>query len=415
MAAYFITNFTSGKYYPVNNPINITVNSANSGNCNFRYVARIFINNTFVFSSKLFPDPTTGYGFFQIDRILQDWITNTIPKTPYTAFFNIAASTTIPTALQSVYVKIGEEYDSSVNCDGTVYSYLDQVTSNTFYAYNGAFGYEEFLSYNDSDYILSGASTTKKFLTNQPRTKEVTFNDSEYLDFLTNSTVNSTFQIVITRYDLSGVVDNITVPAGSPTLTGVKRYRIAVGPFDLNKILASNYITSSTSKYEIYISVSSIQVSETMTYKVKAPKPFETRLAWINQLGGIDHFTFYHRNNKSYDIVRKTFKKSLQSNYASNWTYQVGDRQDTTYNIAVNEKHSVSTYCGRLESAWLNELYFSLDVWTYNYDACETITTWKMLPVVVTNTAVKEEQRISKPIMYSIDYEMAFNKNVITG
>lgn len=414
--AYFVTNLTSGKYYPVNNPINFTVNSSNSGNCNFRYVARIFINNTYVFSSKLFPDPTTGYGFFQISRILQDWITNVVPKTPYTTYFNVASGTTVPIALQTVYVQIGEEYDSSVNCDGTVTSYLNQAQSNTIYCYNGALGYEENISYTYTDYLVSNAtSTTKKFLTNSPRTIDVTNNDSYYLDFLSDTPVNAAFDSYITINWKDTSTSQFAML--SPTLAQAKRYRVAVGPWDINKIYGSTILDwSLVNSYQIYLRYNTNQVSETFTFKMRAPKPYETRIAWINQMGGIDHFTFYHRNQKSYDITRKTFKKSLQSNYASSWTYQVGDRQDTTYGISAVEKHVVSSYCNRYDAAWLNEIYFSPDVWTYNYtDPCATHTTWKMLPIVVSDTSVKEEQKMTKPIMYTINYTTGYSKNLIKG
>ena len=153
------------------------------------------------------------------------------------------------------------------------------------------------------------------------------------------------------------------------------------------------------------------------TFKVKPPKPFETRIGWINQMGGIDHFTFYHRNRKTYTIDRKAFKKSLSSNYSNNWTYQVGDREDTIYDISANENHSVSSFCNRYDAEWLSELFLSPDVWTYNYnDPCATITTWSMWPIVVTtNSVTPETQRISKPYLVSLDYSMGYTKNLIKG
>lgn len=417
MAISILSQQTSGSFRPVADPINFTVSSNNSGNCNFKYICRIYVNGTNVFQHKFFPDPVTGYGFFEINKILEDWIANTIPKQPYTTYFNVASATTIPTSLVSVICQFGEEYDLSVNCDGTIYTYLDLATSNTFYAFNGAIDYENWPTWTHTDYLISTSiSTTKKFLTNQPRTKEVTNNDSEYLDFISNDTINSNWNIYWTINYKNGGVSQIPT-ASATTLSGVKRYRIAVGPFDFNKIYGSTVIDWATvDSYSVYLRYTTTQVSETMTYKVKQPKPFQTRLAWINQLGGIDHFTFYHRNKKSYDITRKTFKKSLYSNYANSLTYQVGDRQDTNYFISAQEKHTVATFCRREEAAWLNELYFSPDVWTYNYtDPCTAITTWKMLPINVTTTNVEEKQRTTKPIEYSLEYTTSYDKILLKG
>ena len=59
MAITIINQKTSNAFYPAGNPINVTVNSNNSGNCNFRYICDFYINGTKVFTDKLFPDPTT--------------------------------------------------------------------------------------------------------------------------------------------------------------------------------------------------------------------------------------------------------------------------------------------------------------------------------------------------------------------
>ena len=82
-------------------------------------------------------------------------------------------------------------------------------------------------------------------------------------------------------------------------------------------------------------------------------------------MGGIEHFTFYHRNKKTYDITKKNFTKTLQSNKSSNWTYAVGDRGDTTYKVSAKETHMVATFCSEQVSEWLYEMWLSPTVWTY--------------------------------------------------
>lgn len=416
MAVSFIANLSSAAYYPTSNPITFTVNSNNSGNCNFRYVNDIYINNVKVFTQKQFPDPTTGYGFFDISRIISDYIDDLIPKSPYTAYFNLASSGTAPTALLSVYCKLGEEYDTSVDCDGTIYSYLNLIESNTIYAFNGAIDYEDWPSFNYTNYLVStAASSTKKFLTNAPRTLDITDKDSFYLDFLSNETINSNWNIYLTINWKNGSTSQLPLTAAS--LSAYKRYRIAVGPFDINKIYGSTPLDSSlVNTYSVYLRYNTTQVSESFTFKMKAAKEFETRFAWVNQLGGIDHFTFYHRNTKTYNVTRKTYKKSLLRNYSNYWTYQVGDRETATYDVSATQTNKVSTFCYRSESEWLSELWFSTNAWIYDYvedTPCNTITTWKMWPIVITDNSKEVKQKITKPIEYTISYQMAFGKNLI--
>jgi hypothetical protein len=360
MAITIVSNFTAGKFYPSANPINTTVTSNNSGKCNFRYICDLYINNVKVFTDKIFPDPNTGYGFFQLSRVVQDYISTVQLSNSFNAF-NLAATSTVPTSSFSTYCKFGEEYDSSIACDGTVLQYTNLATSSTFYVYEAALDYEDFPSYVYTDYMMGTASATasKSFLTNSPREVEVTYNDSYYLDFLTLATINSSWRLQLA---INGVPFTSFV---ATTLSSTKRYRLAVGPYNLNKLSASPLINAEVSSYEVYLTYNGIRQSEVFTFKVRDPKTFTTRLGFVGLLGGIENFTFYHRNMKSFNIEKKTYEKTLGQNNAGAWSYAVGDRGTTTYKISATETHKVSTYCSRDVSEWLYEMWLSPDVWTY--------------------------------------------------
>jgi len=492
MAITIVSNFTSGKFYPSANPINTTVNSNNSGKCNFRYICDLYVNGTKVFTDKIFPDPNTGYGFFLLSRVLQDYIT-TVQLSNTFAAFNLAASATAPTAALSVYCRFGEEYDSSLNCDGTVLQYTNLATSNTFYVYEAALDYEDFPSYTYTDYLMGTASATasKSFLTNSPREVDVTYNDSYYLDFLTMATINSNWKLVVT------INGSLFTSFTAPTLTNVKRYRLAVGPYNLNKLSGTPIINQELSSYEVYLAYNNIRQSEIFRFNVKDPKTFTTRLGFVGLLGGIENFTFYHRNSKSFSIERKTYEKTLGRNISNAWSYTVGDRGTTTYKISAAEQHRVSTFCSREMSEWLYEMWLSPDVWTYRrpelqeiriYDEAGTYTgtpdsrilfwvndttglsvgdylmvipeyisgyvefigrfqiqsidgnivdvgatyasyypprqlcayiykdtTFDMLPVVIAENNIEVKQKLTRPIEYSLNYQMAYSKNTIRG
>jgi len=372
MAISIISNFTSGKYYPTSNPINVTIDSNNSGKCNFRYICDIYINNIKVFSDKLFPDPTTGYGFFQISRVLQDY-TKTYLPTNTSLIFNTAVDASAPTSLFQVACKFGEEYDNSTNCDGTVLQYQNLITSATFSAYQGVFDYEDFPSYTYTNYIVGTASanTTTKFLTNSPREVEITYNDTYYLDFLSNATPGTTnWSLAVNINYYGGSTSSLSIP--STNLSARKRFRLYVGPYDINKYYTIPVINQSVSSYSVYLKYGSNIISETFTFKVKDPKTFQTRIGFVGALGGIEHFTFFHRNNKRIEVERKTYEKTLQANSSGAWKYSVGDRGTTTYKVNATEKHLVSTYCDRTSSDWLYEMWLSPEVFTYKRPELKT-------------------------------------------
>ena len=391
MAITIVSNFTSGKFYPSANPINTTVNSNNSGKCNFRYICDLYINGTKVYTDKIFPDPNTGYGFFLLSRVLQDYIATTAVANTITAF-NLGAGSSAPSASLSVYCKFGEEYDLTTTCDGTVLQYTNLATSNTFYVYEGAFDYEDFPNYTYTDYVMGTASATasKSFLTNSPREVDVTYNDSYYLDFLSLQPLSTSHRMYIEFT----YVDNTTSTTylTSAALTNVRRYRLAVGPYNLNKIYGSPVIYQGVRSYKIWLSYGAIKQSEVFTFNVKDPKTFTTRFGFVGLLGGIESFTFYHRNLKSFNIDRKTYERTLGSNNSSVWKYNVGDRGTTTYKVSATEVHKVGSFCSREASDWLYEMWLSPDVWVYRRPELQEIRIYDelgiYLPYQASNTRI---------------------------
>jgi hypothetical protein len=297
MAVSIVSNFTSGKFYPVNNNITATVNSSNNGNCNFRYIADIYVNGTKVFTSKLFPDPSTGYGFFQLERVLQDYISESVPAITQTlgGFYSVS-SATAPNTMLSVYVKFGEEYDTSSTCDGTVVQYLNQTTSNTFYVFNGAIDYESFPSWDYTKYRMQYVSTgTTKFLTNAPREMDIQYDDSYYLDFYSaTAPLFGNTRIFITAYYKVGGTNTFEIPVGG--LNAYRLYRIACGPYDINNYFNAMYINQWVDKYTIKLTTSGyVQLSEEFTFNLKVPREYKTRIGFIGRLGAPEYFTFWQR------------------------------------------------------------------------------------------------------------------------
>ena len=490
-----VSNFTAGKFYPSANPINTTVTSNNSGKCNFRYICDLYVNGTKVFTDKIFPDPTTGHGFFLLSRVLQDYISTLQPTNTYSAF-NLAAASTAPTAALSVYCKFGEEYDVSLACDGTVLQYTNLATSSTFYVYEGAFDYENFPNYTYTDYVMGTASATasKSFLTNSPREVDVTYNDTYYLDFLSLQPITSNHRMYI---EVNYIGGQSTTYLPATTLSNVKRYRLSVGPITLNKIFGGGVISQEVKSYRIWLAYGAIRQSEIFTFNLRDPKTFTTRLGFVGLLGGIENFTFYQRNLKGFTVDRKNYEKTIGRNISNAWSYDVGDRGTTTYKISATEQHKVATYCSKDMSEWLYEMWLSPDVWTYRrpelqevriYDEAGTYTgtpdsrillwvndtsslkagdtimilpeyiedyveftglftivsvvgnivdvgatygsyfpprqicayiykdtTFDRLPITISDNTIEVKQKLTRPIEYSLSYQMAYTKTTLRG
>ena len=363
MAISIISNLTQNKFYPSANPINTTVSSNNSGKCNFRYICDVYINGIFVFRDKLFPDPNTGFGFFQISRVLSDFVETQLQKTSYSSVISAAATGVAPDSAFSFFFRFGEEYDATLLCDGAVTQFLNLATSNTAFLFQAAIDYEEWPSFNYVDYLVGTVSGGAEFLTHTQKEIEVCYNDPYSLDFISLAAVGPSHSVRLTRNFVSGSQSITTIAA---TNLGTKRrFRLAVGPIDLNRITQAATISPLIKNYTIELLYAGVQVSETFTFKVIDPKAFRTRIGFVGLLGGIEHFTFYHRLLTSFEVERKTFAKTLQSNYSSALTYQVGDRGDSVYGVSAQQINSVGSFCDKETSEWLYEMWLSPNVFTY--------------------------------------------------
>jgi hypothetical protein len=349
----------ANKFLPVANPINITINSNVSGKCNFRYVCDVWIDGVNSVRLKLFPDPTTGWGFFQLSDTINDYLNEYLP-TNNGAAITVATSTQFKSVCR-VQLRFGEEYDNSTGCDDTIIVYPNLLISNDFYVYLGAIDYQDWPSYNPNTYVIANYAVAGEalFLTNRPRgSAECSLNESYYLDWLSlNQPTAGTTRIHVQTSE----GDDWTFNA--PSLSSVKRFRASVGPHDINRALGTPAISRSTRWYDVWIETGTTRLTEKWRIGVKSPDKFRSRIGFVGLLGSTEYQTFFHRNRKSFDIDRKDYKKYLTSQKGNSWSYDVGDRQMTTYATSAKERHLVGTYVDSSSSEWLYEMWLSTNVW----------------------------------------------------
>jgi hypothetical protein len=368
MAITIQNQITAGALLPSNNDINITVNSDNNGYCSFRYICDLYVNDIKVFTWKLFPDPSTGWGFFQLANVIDDYLTHLTPQNNVANIYVGSTSTNLGAC--KVYCKFGEEYDTSSGCDGTVNQYYDLATSNVIWAYYGALQYEDYPRYLSAsgweDYkvnLTSGVTDETLFLTNIIRgSVDVSWPDSYYLDFLSLTAPNtSTNRLTIDIYYKGGTSSQINITPA--TMTPSIRWRVSVGPNDINRSQNSPVINSNVSHYDVYLTNSGTRLTEKFRFNVKAPNAFRTRVGFINTLGSIDYHTFFWRNREAIQIERSNYKKFLTTRSGSQQKYEVGDREASTWNTRAKAFNRVSTFVSEDQSKWMWELWTTTDAW----------------------------------------------------
>lgn len=360
MAITIIKNLTQNYFYPSANEILITANSNNTGKCNFRYICDIYINAVKVHTLKTFPDPTTGYGLFNLQRICEDYIETEINQSASTHVLTAGTNTSAPNAAFSLQVKFGEEYDNTLTCDGVLNQYLNLSNSNLAYVFEGGVDYEYFTQFSSTYSVVGTFSNPAKFLTNAPRELTLTYNDQFCLDFLSLQNINiADWKVDVKTYDSTNALIATYSYSTNKTHT-IRRYRLFVGPYDINRIANSTVINPVVKRYTVQLRYStSSLVSEVFTFNLKNPEAFQSRFCFTGQLGAPELYTFYHRRRTSYDIERNNFSKVLSS---SNTPYTLGDRGLQTYQVRGQERGVVGSYVREADAKWLTELPLSKDI-----------------------------------------------------
>lgn len=359
MAITIVSNIASGSFLPVANPINITVNSNNTGKCNFRYVCDVLIDGINVFRFKLFPDPNTGRAFFQLADVINDYLKQNLGLSAIASIYS--ASTAEAKTVARVRLQFGEEYDNSADCSQPVQLFPNLAQSNEFFVFYGALDYEEWPTFTQDEWVADiSAPKSAKFLTKVPRgSVEVSLADSYYLDFLSNSNINTNTRLII---NIPKQPFAITLNI-APAVTTGRRWRVACGPAQINKFSNDTIIDAFTTHYTVQITQSGTPITEEFEIKVSKPTERRKRIGFIGSLGSLEYVTFFHRDRTQFTIDRRNYKQYLTSRKGNNWTYNVGDRQGTTYAVSAKEDHVVSTFVSRKTSEYLYELWLSTDVW----------------------------------------------------
>jgi hypothetical protein len=250
--------------------------------------------------------------------------------------------------------------------------------------WNGVRNEIEWLDFDYTEYIINNTpSTTKKFLTDSPRTIRIDSDQSYHLYFIANERFGA-YQYNIKAYSgynatgsllADGIVDNNISVANS---WNEIYFRIPVGTHDIGNIdpaLYSDTLLGSTpstalngaASYTIHLEDNTnAQTSERLTFNVNqtCSKYNEVRVHWLNRLGGYDAFNFYMKSVHTTDIKKDKYDQQHHDWTGFAYIYDKQARGTTDYNVALNKKVTVNTdYLSEAESAWLEDLATSPSVY----------------------------------------------------
>jgi hypothetical protein len=309
-------------------------------------------------------------GFFDPSRFLQSYVEGNarIEGANHNGFY------TNNKTHKEYFLFIQEEDKNSQG----VYVGGDSIFTKLKSVWNGVRNEIEWLDFDYTNYIINTTSTTKKFLTDSPRTIRIDSSQSYQLSFIVNEKYGA-YQYVVKAYSgynatgsllANGLVAN-TTPS---TDWSSKYFRIPVGTYDIGNIDPTLYTDSTlgttpstaltgAASYTIHLEDNTnAQTSERFTFNVNqtCSKYNEVRVHFLNRLGGYDAFNFYLKSIHQTDIKKDKYDQQNHDWNGFRYDYSKKSRGTTDYNVSLNKKLTVNTdYLSEEESVWMEDLITS--------------------------------------------------------
>jgi hypothetical protein len=405
--------YNPDNWQPVFNPIVWVVESTNVTECEFRFLADVYIGGTFITRLKTFPN-ADGFGIFKVQDILASYLSEEVPD-----IANLW--TDLDSHWKSLQLKFGEEYDNSVGCDAGTTVYADLTLSSLQYGFLGGLSFQAFRHWVATDYQTG--SSTRLLNTNLPRTSKVLRDGVQYLTSAYLS--NNTARMQIKTYDSANSLIG-TYTTDNPYTSSNRLVSVAVGGYHLNSYTlvsgSQPIIDDSVVKYTVqFTTTGGAAQSETFTFLIddRCTKYEGAQLMFLNRLGGWDVAYFTGGEETKVNVQERKQYNRIAGSYTDasptgDWDYTASERGVATY--AVNARESATYYSNWVnedEANWLRELFTSPAVYrlnSYTYNSTE-YTFFE--PVNVTsNEYTKLVNRNKKMKQYVLNVELSQGETI---
>ena len=356
---------TPQQYDLAHNDLPFVVSGTNNTQSNYKYWCDVYFTGSTAYDYRLFTFPRPdGFGFFNLKTIIRDYVSGDLDINTVEGFYR----------LSSMYKAYNVYFGESYGATGTISSGI--VSSGTYYAYDGANEWAEFIGYSQNDRAIRTTGIAS-FLTNMVQntasgqfTSYNLIGDSErawvcmasketnaigFMQIVTYNSAGSTIGVytVANPYVALTSDDNrfLRFPCGTANMASIPNGSISVGVGSLP------IITSSVVYYEVStLNSSSGANSKNLMFKIQSncSKYDAYRLHYKNKWGGFDSFTFTQVNKESGDIERKSYKKQYGTiSSVGNWAYTKKERGITNYSTKSKRRL-------RLTSDWITEAQYEL-------------------------------------------------------
>ena len=306
------------------NPIIWVFSSNQTGQVNFSYYVEVYVDGVLNSSHQVFPESGI-YGKFDASQIAESELTAPTIPTVETGEDGGSAS---------ISIKVYERY-------GTTPTLQASSTSSSEVVIKGKLFMNTWINTDLDNYFVDEATLNKKFLSDAT---EYNLRDGELLNFyFCGEDADNDYSIALSYRD----VDNSALHSEVIAATGYNGLSCFALSYD---ILNSYYSMNDVYYIRMYIRINTNNY-RTNNYIINIDKCFRpdtTRLHFLNQLGGVDAFTFDAVSKQSMSTQTNSFLTTQGGFDGAAYTYSTTNSQTGNYQVTSNTKLM-------LESNWINE------------------------------------------------------------
>ena len=208
---------------------------------------------------------------------------------------------------------------------------------------------------------MTAPATGPRFLTNAPQIKKIRVGEIEQISILAYGIDALSFTATMKAY----LSDNSTDTSTTSAIPFIKNRMTA-------RFIAPNIVSAkSVTAFDVFIGYTTFQ-SETRRYIIdRSMKGITIRVAWLNLLGGIDHYTFTGIKRGNMSVTRSIFTKERPYPF-----FQTDKSLAVMQTDSTIEYELVSDFETEAVYLWLSEILSSPEVWL--------VESGTYIPIVVT-------------------------------
>ena len=311
------------------------------------------------------------------------------------------------------------------------------ANSGSFKIFNGYLKHSDQLEWDSTGfgYDVSifevSSATVGRFLTNAPLTQYANVDDYGTMAYLTKVGLTQGMQGFLTKmqfrfYDFSGViigspldVDRTTTNGAYNSYNGDNKYNlIYFGCYPANlrnwsTIFQTQLATGNLAYYSVRAMNVSTNVSKRYIININCPtlKGYvPIRLAWLNQWGAWDYYTFTQKSIRSLSTKGSTYTQQSGTWNDSMYRVQGFKGGEKSFRVNATERIKMNTnFVNEGESEWFEELINSPEVYIlegYQTDLSQPVLNNYVTPVKLTTSSYIRKTRANDKLMqYTFEVE----------